>query len=219
MPVLQKRIHSWLVGLLGAGMVRALHATWRVQQIDVAGGCPGIQDGSAPGIVAFWHRHILSLLAHYRGFHVCVPVSEHQDGEYVAQVMERFGFPSVRGSTTRGSLKLIRGMLARIRDGWSPAITPDGPRGPKFSVQPGVALLAERSRLPVYPVGVAVRNAWIMRSWDEFVVPRPWSRIVIVFAQPLRAEDYPSAQAFCEALQKALLAATDQAGHALQESR
>jgi hypothetical protein len=218
MPVLQKRLRFWLVGWLGALLVRALHATWRVTLVDPPGVAAGARDGSRPVIAAFWHRHLLSMLAHCRGYRVCVPVSEHRDGEYVAQVMDRFGLASVRGSTTRGSLKLIRGMLAAIKERWSPAITPDGPRGPRYSVQAGVALLARRSRLPVHPVGVAAKSNWVLPSWDAFVIPKPWTRVAIVVGPALEIAPDEDASVFAADLRKAIFAATDAAEQAVREN-
>jgi len=215
MPVLRKRVHYYAIGWLAAGLVRAMHATWRVEVVDPGAALPGIIDGTRPAICAFWHRHILSMLAHFQGAHVCVPVSEHRDGEYVAQVMARFGLESVRGSSTRGGARLLRDMMGRIREGWSPVLTPDGPRGPKFSVQPGFALLARRSGLPVYPIGLAVRRAWVLSSWDEFVVPKPFTRIVIRMGEPLRPDNYGDVPAFCDALRAAMFATTDLARQAL----
>lgn len=217
MPALHERLSFWLVGRLGALVVRALHATWRVQIADPTGCVPGMRDGSQPVIAAFWHRHLLVLLAAARGAHICVPVSEHRDGEYVAQVMRRFGIGAVRGSTTRGSLKLVRGMLARAREGWTLAVTPDGPRGPRFSVQPGVALLAKRSGLPVHPIGVAAESAWVARSWDAFVLPKPGARIAIVVGPAVTADPAGDVMAFCEALRKAIFDATAAADQALSE--
>ena len=217
MPVLQKKLHFQLVAWVASGLLRAMYRTWRVQVSDPQNVLPGMFDGSRPGIVAFWHRHILSMLTHFRGAHVCVPVSEHRDGEYIAHVMERFGFDSVRGSTTRGAARLLKGLMGRIREGWSPALTPDGPRGPRFSVRPGFTVLARRSGLPVYPIGLAVEKAWVMSSWDAFIVPRPFTRIAIKIGAPLRAEDFEEVPAFCSALQAAMFEATDEAERALTQ--
>jgi len=218
MPVLQRTLRFRLAGWLGALVVRLLYATWRVTVIDPEDVGTGVRDGTRPAVIAFWHRHLLTLLGHCRGYRVCVPVSEHRDGEYVAQVMERSGLISVRGSTTRGSLKLVRGLLSCARQGWSPAITPDGPRGPKYSVQPGVALLARRCGLPVYPVGIAVSSAWVLRSWDEFMIPKPWARIVIAAGPALGSAAYDDVDGFCRALGTALQAACQTAEDALRQA-
>ena len=191
-PRVQNRIHSWLVGLLGSWMVWLLSGTWHVQVADPDGIMPDIRDGRGQALVAFWHRHILSLLARFRGHPYVVPVSDHQDGEFIAQTMRRMGLHAVRGSTTRGSLKLMKALLRSVENGLNPAITPDGPKGPRYSVQPGFAMIARRCRLPVYAVGVYVDRAWILPSWDAFVIPKPGARIGIRFMKALSADDIES---------------------------
>lgn len=160
-------------------------------------------------MVAFWHRHILSMLTHFAGHRIVVPVSLSEDGEYVAHAMEHMGFASVRGSTSRGSLALLKGLLEKVAEGYSVAATPDGPRGPLFSVQPGLALLAERTGLPLHPIGLHVRGAWMANSWDRFVVPLPFARIGIVIAPALHRGDYVDRRAFCQMLRARLFAATE----------
>lgn len=218
MPILQRRIDLSLAACLGAGLARALHATWRVHLIDPTDVDLGVRSGSKQVIAAFWHQHILPVLGHFHHRRICVPVSEHRDGEYVAHIMDRVGLASVRGSTTRGSIKLLRGIMARMREGWSIAVTPDGPRGPRFSVQPGIGLLARRSGLPVHPLGVAAEHAWTANSWDRFVIPKPWTRLTIVVGEPLYARDFDDVPAFCEALLNALLATNEAARQAQRQT-
>jgi len=210
-PILRNDLRFRLVGALGAGLVRCLHATWRVQVVDPT----GVRELSAKEhistIVTFWHRHLLTMLAHHQGFPVCVPVSEHRDGEYAAHVMERAGLASVRGSSTHGGIGLLKGLLDRLDQGWSVAITPDGPRGPRYSVQPGVALLARRSGLAVHPVGIAARPSWVFASWDRFVLPKPWASVAIVFGHPLAYAHYGDTKAFCTALGERMFAVGQQA--------
>lgn len=189
MPPVQKRLHFWAVGVLASRVVRALSATWRVRIEDPDQVIRRVVEGRQQALFTFWHRHILPLLALYRHHPFVLPVSEHEDGEYVAQVMHRMGLKSVRGSTTRGSLKLLRGMLGQIRAGRSPAITPDGPRGPRFSVQPGFILLARRSGLPVYALGVAAKDAWELPSWDRFHIPKPLTTVAVAFRQAFSADE------------------------------
>lgn len=213
MPLLQRRVQFWLAGLAGDVAVRALSATWRLKRVDPEHLEEKVRTGRRRVILAFWHRHLLSMLGCFRGLPFCVPVSEHTDGEYVAQVMERFGLLAVRGSTTRGRLRLIRGLLKAIEGGRSCAITPDGPRGPCYHVHAGFVLIARRTGLPVYPVGLAVDRGWELPSWDAFVIPRPLTRICMVAGSPLSPARLARApvRESCRELRQRLMEATDQA--------
>jgi lysophospholipid acyltransferase (LPLAT)-like uncharacterized protein len=219
MPLLQQRLHFWLAGAAADALLRALSSTWRVRIIDPAGVDGPLRRKRKQIIAAFWHRHLLPLMCIYRGIKMCVPVSEHRDGEYVAHVMERYGYMAVRGSTTRGAMKLLRGMLQAAQEGWSFGITPDGPRGPRYSVQPGVFMLARRSGLPLYPIGVAVERAWIVNSWDAFVIPKPFTRITVVFDDPIMPADLETAETeqMCALLRDRLMAAGERAAASFSE--
>ncbi|MFP4029635.1 MAG: lysophospholipid acyltransferase family protein [Candidatus Brocadiia bacterium] len=186
MPLLRKRLHFWLVGVAGQCLLAGLRLIWRIKLVDAAGAESLLKKRTGKVILAFWHRHILSCLCYFRGYPIAVPVSEHRDGEFVAQVMERCGCLAVRGSSTHGALRMVRRLIAAIDAGWNCAITPDGPRGPKFSVQPGFILLGRRSGQPVYPMGVAVDKAWVFSSWDNFVFPKPGARVVIWIGEPIK---------------------------------
>lgn len=175
-----KRIKFWAVRFLADIMLRLLEATWKVYIFGPDGELRK-HKSACQRIYTFWHRHLLTMLCVFRGESISVPVSEHQDGEYVAQVMKKYGYRAVRGSTTRGSLKLLKGLLSEIKGGRNCAITPDGPRGPCYSVQPGFVLLSDKSGLPVCPIGIAVDRAWVFSSWDRFAVPKPFATVVINF--------------------------------------
>ena len=218
MPVLQQTVGFRLVGILGGALVRAIDATWRTESSSPQNAEQGFRTGSSPAIAAFWHRQILGMLGHFQNSRVAVPVSQHRDGEYVAQVMQHVGIATVRGSSTTGGTRLLRDMMAMVEAGYSPVLTPDGPRGPKFSVQPGIWMLARRTGMPVYPIGVAVRDAWTAGSWDEFVIPKPFTRIVIRLGEPLRVGDYEDRQAFCAALRQAMFDETAAARRVLSPS-
>ena len=208
MPILQQNVGFRLVGRLGSLAVRTFDATWRTESTGPPGVEQAFRSGSRLAIAAFWHRQIPGMLGHFRNSRVCVPVSEHRDGEYVAQVMRHYGIATVRGSSSRGGARLLRDMMAMVVQGYSPVLTPDGPRGPRFSVQPGIWMLARRTGMPVYPVGVAVREAWTARSWDAFVIPKPFTRIIVRFGPALHVADYPDRHAFCTALRRAMFEET-----------
>jgi lysophospholipid acyltransferase (LPLAT)-like uncharacterized protein len=139
-------------------------------------------------IYAFWHENILVPAYHYGRRDVHVLISQHADGQLIAEVVRHLRFRVVAGSTTRGGVEAVRQMLRLSRSAHL-AITPDGPRGPRRHVQSGVIYLAARTGLPVVPFGIAYASAWRMRSWDRFAVPRPWSRAVCVTGEPIHVPE------------------------------
>jgi hypothetical protein len=118
-----------------------------------------------------------------------VLISRSRDGEIITRVTARLGFGAVRGSTSRGGGQAAAEMCERARAGYDLAITPDGPRGPRGSVAPGVARVAARGDLAIVPVGVASRPAWKARSWDRFLVPPPFARVWVVFGRAVHLPD------------------------------
>jgi lysophospholipid acyltransferase (LPLAT)-like uncharacterized protein len=211
MARLRDRLLPWLVGWAGALLTRFLYASWRIDMVDPEDISGGVRRLEKQIIVSFWHRQILMMMIHYRRYPVCVPVSRSRDGEYVAQAMTRYGQTSVRGSSSRGGITALRGVIEQARRGLSPTITPDGPKGPRYSVHPGIWMLARRTGLPVYPFGVAARNAWTAKSWDEFCVPLPGTRVVVAVGPGVFVEDYDDAESFCRAVHDALMGATETA--------
>jgi len=218
MPLLRKRVQFWLASALTDALLHWARAGWQVRFVDPANCGVRIKRGEHRIIVAFWHRYLLCTMCAYRGLPFCVPVSEHRDGEHVAHLMERYGYLAVRGSTTRGATRLLRGLLEATSQGWSCAITPDGPRGPRYSVQPGFILLARRSGLPLHPLGVAVDRAWVLGSWDAFVVPKPRARIVIVVDTPMLPGDMSGrpVEELCRELRDRIHRADERAAHVLR---
>lgn len=134
-----------------------------------------------PVIVALWHGHLLLPILVFRNRPVTVLVSRSRDGERVARVARHFGLGAVRGSTSRGAAAAMKGLfeLAR-RNTTHIAVTPDGPRGPRHRVAPGVVYLAQKSGLPVLPIAVGLDRYWVLPSkWDEFLLPKPFARAVV----------------------------------------
>jgi lysophospholipid acyltransferase (LPLAT)-like uncharacterized protein len=130
-------------------------------------------------IGAFWHENILLPAYLYGRPDIWVLISQHADGQMIAEVCRRLGFGLVRGSTTRGGAEAVRQMLRGAGNAFL-ALTPDGPRGPRRRVQPGLIYLASRTGMPILPMGMAFQRAWRLNSWDRFALPRPWSRATYV---------------------------------------
>jgi len=170
--------HPWLVKAAGfavSWLVRAWMGTvnyrYRPQGVDFD---PTQPDLHGRYIYTFWHENLLLPARLYGRRNVHVLISSHADGRLIAEACRHLGFRTVAGSTTRGGIEAVRQML-RLGRRDHLAITPDGPRGPRRRVQPGLVYLAARTGLPIVPAGIAYAHAWRMRSWDRFGLPWPLS--------------------------------------------
>jgi len=136
-------------------------------------------------ILAFWHNRVVMMPPQCRGRKVCILNSAHRDGELATRALARWGIRSVRGSATRGAVVGFLRLLQAYRAGFDLAIVPDGPRGPRYRVKPGVLHLAKATGAPIYPVSYAARWKKELRSWDRMIIPLPFSKVVYVGAEPL----------------------------------
>jgi len=177
-------LRTRLLALAGSGFVRLLAASVRFrfhgeEQVRAW------ERAGRPFIVAFWHRHLLLMRYAFRGATIHVLISRSSDGELIARIMHRLGVATVRGSSSRGGAAGVRGLLRAARRGSCLGITPDGPRGPLRVAQPGVALVAAASQLPVVPVAICARRARELGSWDRMPVPWPWTRVEVVYGDAI----------------------------------
>ncbi|HTH51379.1 MAG TPA: lysophospholipid acyltransferase family protein [Pyrinomonadaceae bacterium] len=143
-----------------------------------------VADGHAP-IIVLWHNR--SFLASYwmRGRRVIVLTSHSFDGEYITRFIQNLGLGAVRGSSSRGAVSGLVEMARYARNGFLTGISPDGPRGPVYRVKTGTALLAKKSGQPMLPLNVTAIRRWKMRSWDGYNIPKPFSRAVVRFGDPV----------------------------------
>ena len=130
-------------------------------------------------LYAFWHETILFPTV-FSG-RVKILISQHADGELIAQACQRMRYGVIRGSTTRGATQALLQLCRQCRNSHL-LVTPDGPRGPRRRVQPGLIFVASRTGLPVVPCGIGCSRVWRARSWDRFAVPWPFSLAVVVVA-------------------------------------
>lgn len=169
-------------------------------------------------ILAFWHRHLLMMPHVYRRQRISVLISLHRDGELVARTLDRLGYDTTRGSSSRGGLTGLRALLRKAARGYDLAFTPDGPRGPAGVVKPGVIAAAAVTGFPILPVAIAASRCWRLASWDRFVVPLPLSTVHFVYGEPLAVPRRPSTETLSRDL-KARLDAAEAAAERLAGRR
>ena len=170
-------------GVVGTGLVGALFLTTRARRVG-AEHYQRFRAQGRPVVFTFWHGQLLPLIHYHRGEGIVVLVSEHGDGEYVTRVIQRHGFSTVRGSSTRGGSKGLKGLVRAAREGHDLAVTPDGPRGPNGVFKPGALAAAQMTGAPVIPLAVGSSSGWHFGSWDGFLVPKPLARITIEYLPP-----------------------------------
>lgn len=165
---------------LGVVLVRLLANTWRMR---VTGGeiVASLRRARQPIVFTLWHGQMLPLLWSHRGQGISVLISEHRDGEIVARIASALGFRTVRGSTYRGADRALVGLVRELRAGHDVAVTPDGPRGPAGHFAPGALIAAQRAGAPIVSVAAAATRAWHMKSWDGFMIPKPFARVTIAY--------------------------------------
>lgn len=164
-----------------------------------------------PVVSACWHNRLLGPVLPHEGKAVGVVISQSEDGELISRVVAGFGYVPLRGSSSRGGASALRAVLRHVRRGLDVVFTPDGPRGPRYVVQPGVAFAARALGVPFVPVGVAMSRKLVFRSWDRFQVPLPFGRIQIVYGPALRFTGSSDDGAAAEAIRSALVTVTERA--------
>jgi lysophospholipid acyltransferase (LPLAT)-like uncharacterized protein len=173
-----------LIIRFGGVALRLLASTWRIR-LHGAERLPAIRKHQRV-ILTVWHGELLSLLWVHRGQGVAIMVSEHRDGEIVARVAEQLGYGTVRGSTSKGGTRALLGLVRAIEGGNDGGITPDGPRGPAHVFAPGAAVAAWKSGALLLPIRAVASRAWRLRSWDRFMIPKPFARLDVYYAEPER---------------------------------
>lgn len=195
----------WLGGTLAALILRLIGITLRITISIEPGGPPEFYVPAA--IYSFWHRCILPAAWHYRGRGIGVMTSQSADGEYIARTIERFGFIPVRGSSSRGGARALLEMRKLVEAGHTVAFTIDGPRGPKYVAKPGPVLLAKSTQQPMLAFHYAVDPAWVLKTWDDFMIPKPFARVLVRVSRymfvPANADE-PAMQRYHQELQESL---------------
>jgi lysophospholipid acyltransferase (LPLAT)-like uncharacterized protein len=165
-------------------LISALARTWRFESPDNPLEAE-VRAGRAAVVLACWHEELLPLLWFGRHVGMGVVVSSSRDGEYAAQVAEGFGYKPLRGSSSRKAARVLLEAVRELKSGTSVTFTPDGPRGPRRVFKPGAALAAQHAGVPLIPIRATPARAWRLRSWDQFAIPKPGSRVRIAYGDPI----------------------------------
>ena len=202
-----KRLQIRLIAGLGTPLIRLLGASWRWRvegqehhEAAIAGGRPAIH--------AFWHGRILPGTVYFRDRGIVVITSQNFDGEWIARIIQRFGYGTARGSSSRGGSKALMQLVRDVKTR-SAAFTLDGPRGPARVAQPGAVWLSKATGNPVLPFHLEAASHWSLKSWDRTQIPKPFTTVALVFAEPFvvpRQSDDKALEEYRQRLERDLAA-------------
>jgi hypothetical protein len=187
MQTYQLKWYERLLVFLAVQILHLLGWTWRIREVGRKDLGPKAKP-NPPVLYSFWHETILTTAWHHRGCGSAVMISSSRDGELIAQLSKKLGYLPARGSSTRGGREAAQALIETLKSGGNCAITPDGPRGPRRKVQPGVSMIPRHSGRSVVSIGFAAERCWRFKSWDRFMMPKPFSRCVFVYGEPIEMD-------------------------------
>ena len=172
------------------GVIRLLTMTYRIDKMIGANHIDPYIDGTAICAPCYWHQHHIvgsTLIRSWvrRGFKACFLVSGSVDGEVPERIAKAWGAEVIRGSANQSGALALRDMQRMMKSGFSIVTTADGPRGPKYEFKMGAILMARIAGVPVIPIGGAADRAWYLDRWDNFMIPKPFARIVVAIGEPI----------------------------------
>ena len=178
-----KRAEVRAIAAVGAPAIAALGSTltWRVEGLERL----RFEDGAQRPILAFFHGRVLTATYYFRNRGIVVMISENFDGEWIARIIERFGYGTSRGSTSRGGDRALLKLKRDMEAGRPAGFAVDGPRGPARHVQPGVVWLARLTGNPVIPFHMEASSYWTLRSWDRTQIPKPFATVSLAVGAPI----------------------------------
>jgi lysophospholipid acyltransferase (LPLAT)-like uncharacterized protein len=206
-----------LIGFFGAFLLKVFNLSirWRNEgQLKDK----NFWNKGGPRICAFWHGRQLLMSFTKSDFERKTPLytltSEHQDGQMISSAVSWLGIRSIKGSSSRSGSRAARQMLDCLEKGYHVGITPDGPKGPKYHVKPGVIFLASQSGCLIYPMSYGAKRCWVFNSWDGMILPKPFSKAVRIVGDPVFVPadlDAEQLKHYQEILRQKLIELTSQA--------
>ncbi len=204
----KQRLLLAIIPPLAALLIRALGMTLRYEDVFPPDAVNPVPGDAIPGptVYAFWHRSLLACAHRFRNKDIAILISSSFDGELIARTVELLGFKAIRGSSSRGGAAGLRGMAEAYAAGHRCAITADGPRGPAQIAKPGTAQLAQLVKAPwVGTFNAIPLNAWELRTWDRFLIPKPFSKVLLTFPQHVPTNTPDLQAAIQQSLQRSVL--------------
>jgi len=185
---IKKKIVFYLANKLGWLLVLALGRSSLIRPVGRHHLINLINKGK-PFMFVLWHGRMLIPIYYHRNQGIVPMVSLHQDGEMIAQTVQRLGYRTVRGSSGRGGKKAFHDMVDALKQGNIGAILPDGPRGPRHQLKPGAIYIAQQSGAYLLPITFSAKSRVIFNSWDKFMLPLPFSKNVLLYGAPIRVPE------------------------------
>jgi lysophospholipid acyltransferase (LPLAT)-like uncharacterized protein len=165
-------------------------------------------------LACFWHGRLLAMPFAYKGCRIKVLISRHGDGEFISRIVGYFGIEAVRGSSRRGAMSSAREILGELKQGTSIAITPDGPKGPRYRIKQGIIEMARVTQKPIIPVTYSANRKKVFASWDRFVLPYPFSKVLFLWGDPVyvdRDVDSEGLETIRQGVERTLVSLTEAA--------
>jgi lysophospholipid acyltransferase (LPLAT)-like uncharacterized protein len=179
-----QRLQIRLTDILFYTLIRIIGKTLRYK-IEGWENFEAITNSGRSPIYAFFHEHIFAGTYFFRKRGIVVITSQSKDGEYIARFIQRLGYGSVRGSSTRGGVRALIEMIRLTRQGFAMGFTVDGPRGPRRIAKSGAVVLAKKTGNPLMPFVLICDRSWTLKSWDKMQIPKPFARVRLVIGQPI----------------------------------
>jgi lysophospholipid acyltransferase (LPLAT)-like uncharacterized protein len=178
-----KRAQVIAITNLGVPLIAALGSSlnWKVEGLEHL----HFEGNGKRPIMAFWHGRVLTATYYFQRRGIVVMISENFDGEWIARIIERFGFRTSRGSTSHGGRRALLQLKREMDSGHPSGFAVDGPRGPARKAQPGAVWLAKLTGSPVVPFHMEASSYWSLRSWDRTQIPRPFSTVALAVGTPI----------------------------------
>jgi lysophospholipid acyltransferase (LPLAT)-like uncharacterized protein len=196
-----QKLRIWLISELGYWIIRCIGVTlrWKVEGSEYQ---KSILKSGKNIIYTFWHGRIFYGTWFFRRLGIMVMTSQHGDGDYIARLIIRFGCHTARGSSTRGAKGALVEMARHMRRKKDVAFTIDGPRGPRYVAKPGSAWLAAKTGGAILPFCASAKRKWVLKSWDLFQIPCPFSPAVMIMAEPIWVAPTATGEEFEKAQEK-----------------